>query len=277
MARPDVTTQPLNRTELAQFLKSNRSIKAFEAAFNDVATVLPDAVSVVADAAAAAQATADGAQLAADAAQVTADGAVADAAAAQSGVDALEAVTYVVISASGTTSAERTLAVNTTRLSLTDGGANSPVTIGTTDIYAILAGDVTENAAAFTDATGLLGALLANAAYMVDALLTFQADATTTGIGLCFTLPAGAAISGGYHHNISATAIEGSYNIAAGAVQGDTSGVLNNAENVPIIGRWIIKTAGTAGDAQLQFRSEVAASTVTLKQDLSALTFRRLA
>jgi hypothetical protein len=46
---------------------------------------------------------------------------------------------------------------------------------------------------------------------------------------------------------------------------------------VPISGRWVVKTAAAAGVAQLQFRSEVAASAVTLKAGLSALTAQRLA
>lgn len=79
--RPDVQTQRLPRVELAQFLPSQRAIKAFEAVQQDVAEVLPDATEQAAAAAEAAQSSAD-------AAQDTADGAVIAAATAQARADA---------------------------------------------------------------------------------------------------------------------------------------------------------------------------------------------
>lgn len=258
----------LTREKLAKFLPNHEAIKAWEdmqktaAGLPEQIAALEQSIEVVEDAAA-------DAQTAADAAQDTADDALA-------GVDALGLIPYITLSATATVPNERALAVNPLHLTLADGGPGAAVTLGSADLVAILPGDVAEAAGALADATGLALALAANATYLVDGLLTFQAAAVTTGMALAFTLPAGASISGGYSHNVSASGIEGSYNIASGAVKGNTSAVLVGAENVPASGRWVIKTAATAGNAQLQFRTEVAASAVTLKADLSVLVARRL-
>jgi hypothetical protein len=136
---------------------------------------------------------------------------------------------------------------------------------------------VSDATGAFVNATGLSLALAANATYLVDGLLAFQSAAITTGLALTFALPAGASIVGGYSHNTTATALEGSYNNAAGAVGGNTSAAAVAAANLPSSGRWMIATSATPGAAQLQFRTEVAASSVTLKAGLSALIATRLA
>lgn len=269
--RPDVKTQSVTRQKLAAFLPNHELVKHIEAISNDVSGVLPDATQT-------AQATANTAIVNAATAQATADAATITANAAKAEADALAVVPFVTIGTSSTTTSERALAVGS-GLTLVDGGAGASVTLDlkTPTLAAILPADVSESAAAFTDATGLLIALAANSTYLVDGLITFQSAAITTGIGLAFTLPAGATISGLYHHNSTATALVGSYNNASGATKGDTSAVPTAADNVPITGRWLIKTAGTAGNAQLRFRTSLATSAITLKQDLSALTARKLA
>lgn len=281
--RPPVKSQPLTRNKLAEFLKSHELVTAFENLLRDVSKTLPDAAENDSAAAEAAQETADAAligaaaaQSSANAAQATASSALAQAGAAQANVDLLEAAPFVMIGTDPTAANERTLAVGP-GLKLTDNGPGSTAVLDRSDLLSLLLGDVSDSTAAFVDATGLSLALEANAVYLVDGLLTFQAAATTTGLALGFTLPAGASISGLYRHNTTAVASEGSYNIAGGAVKGNTSGVLVLTENVPIEGRWLIKTAGTAGVAQLQFRSEVAASAVTLKAGLSVLIAQRIA
>lgn len=252
----------LTRDKLALFLPTAELIRAYEA-LQIALQYAPDDIPAAIAAAAAAQATADAAVLA--------------AAAAQGDANALKLPAYLTLALTGTLTNERSLAVDPLSLKTTDSGPGAPFTLATADLTSILGADVADSTAAFVDATGLVLALLANATYMIDGLVTFQSAATTTGIALGFTLPAGATISGSYNHNTTASAIEGSYNIASGAVKGNTSGVLTAADNVPINGRWIIKTAGTAGNAQMQFRSEVAASAVTLKAGLSVLVARRVA
>lgn len=261
----------LTREELSKFLPTHRAVRAWEGIAADASAVAQ--AQATADQGVADAATAQGS---ANAAQTSANAAQASANAAQVNADALELPQYLTLALSATLTNERTLALGI-GLKGTDGGANNPYTLDRSDVISILGADVADVTAAFVDATGLLIALAANATYLIDGLVTFQAAAVTTGIALGFTLPAGAAISGAYQHNTTASAIEGSYNIASGAVKGNTSGVLTANDNVPISGRWVITTAATPGNAQLQFRTEVAASAVTLKAFLSALVARRIA
>lgn len=258
----------ITRDKLQRILKDHELVVAFENLLSQAGTVTPDAV-------AAAQASADAAQASANAAQATATAAASSASAAQSDANALKIPSYVSLAASPTLSNERVLAVGP-GLSLVDGGAGAAVTLDRSDLISVLGGDVSDSTGAFVNAAGLSLTLAANATYLVDGLLAFQSAATTTGLALTFTLPAGASIVGSYNHNTTATAIEGSYNNAAGAVGGNTSAAAAAAANLPINGRWIIATGATAGAAQLQFRTEVAASAVTLKAALSALIATRL-
>lgn len=256
------------RQQISAVMRGDEAMtRALEALFNGL-QFAPESIQ-------AAQDAADAAAVDAAAAQATADGAELVALAAQAEVNALETAPFVTIGAASGLPNERALGVGL-GISLVDGGPNTTVTLDRSDLVAVLPADVADITAAFVDATGLTVALAANATYLVDALLTFQAAAVTTGLALGFTLPAGATISGMYQHNTTATAREGSYNIAAGAVKGNTTAVLVAAENVPLQARWLIKTAATAGAAQLQFRTEVAASAVTLKAGLSAVIAQRL-
>jgi hypothetical protein len=50
--------------------------------------------------------------------------------------------------------------------------------------------------------------------------------------------------------------------------------VRSTVTNTPVSGRWIVQTGATGGTVQLQFRSEIAASAVTMRAGLTALGFR---
>lgn len=243
-------------------------LRAFEALFAGV-QFAPEEIE-------AAQATADEALADAAAAQGTADAAVLAAQNAQDEVDTLELVEFITAAADPEAPNARVLDVGL-GLTLTLGAPGTTATLDRSDLTAVLGVDVADSTAALVDATGLVISLVADATYMVDAALTFQSAAVTTGLALAFTLPAGATISGRYEHPLTNTTSEGSFNNASGAVGANTTGVPAATTNLPLTGRWVIKTAATAGDAQLQFRSEVAASAVTLKAGLSALIARRIA
>lgn len=259
----------LTRAQLNVIFRGDEAvIRAYEALQSGMQYVPDDIAKALAD---SAQALLDAA-----AAQLTANAASIAAGAAQANVDALEAIRFVTIATDPLTPNARSIGPGQ-GIAITDGGAGNPVTIATSDLIAVLPANVSDVTGAFVNATGLSVSLPINATYIVDALITFQAAAVTTGVAFGFTLPAGATVSGMYQHNTTATALEGSYNIASGAVKGNTSAVLVAAENVPTQGRWVIKTAGTAGTAQLQFRTEVAASAVTLTAGLSVLIARRVA
>lgn len=140
----------------------------------------------------------------------------------------------------------------------------------------ILVADVAEAAGVFADAPGMEAMLDANTTYLVEGLLTFQSAGAGVGIGLTFTLPVGATISGGFRHFTTATAENGGYTNASGSVSSNTAAVPVVNDNNPITGRWIMKTAAAKGAAQLRFRSSAAATAVTLKKDLSTLVFRKV-
>lgn len=268
--KPPVKTQSVGRSKLASVFKDHETLKAFENLTSDVSTVLPDAVMVNEEAIEAAQATANQAKAEAEAAQTA-------AVAAQASADALKALPYLTVTPSADAPNSRVLAVDPLAFKAVDGGAGAALTLLSADLLTVLPADVADATGVLVDATGLVLDLVEASTYIVEAALTFQSAALTTGIALAFTLPAGATISGGFSHNKTATTTEGSYNIADGAVKGATTGVMVINENVPITGRWVIKTDADAGPAQLQFKTGVAASAVTLKAGLSLLTARRIA
>lgn len=278
--RPAVKTPSVTRPELEAIFRTPSVVRAFEALLRDVAQVLPDAaqqmgadVEAAQAAADAAQSTADDAEAAAFNAQNAADTAQGSANAAQLDVDALSAAPFVVVSADPSAPNARAITPGA-GIAITDGGPGGALTVSLDRAIAVLPADVSDTTGVFVDATGLLVAMQANSTYLLEGALTFQSAATTTGMALAITLPAGASIRGSYSHNVSATSIEGSYNIASGAAKGNTSGVLVINEDVPITGRWLITTSATAGNAQVLFRTGVAASAITLKAGSTVVSSR---
>jgi len=127
-----------------------------------------------------------------------------------------------------------------------------------------LSADVSNNTVTLSAATGLAFPALANTAYLVEVLGTFQTAATTTGIALALDIPSG-AVSGIMLHMASATAVTGNEQFADGATPAASPGARSVATTTPMLARFIVSVGAIAGPVQLQFRSEVAASAVTLK------------
>lgn len=271
MSNPTPAPNVIPRAQWAAFVRDpdgvpmDKVIQDLEAQQQAVTTTIPSDVAAAAAAAAAAQVTANTALANAATAQGTASGAAG----------LLNGDSFLTVNAEASLPQSRRMAVGL-GLQKTDGGAGNALTLALSDIVAILPADVSDATAAFVNATGLLAALAINSTYIVEALLTYQSTLAGQGIGLGFTLPAGATISGGYFHNVTPTTNQSAYNNAAGAVSGNTTATPIANTNTPIIGRWIIKTAGTAGNAQLQLRTSNVLATATLKQDLSTLIFRKI-
>ena len=133
-----------------------------------------------------------------------------------------------------------------------------------------LAADVSNSTVTMANATGLSFNALANTTYVVDVVGTFQSAAITTGIALALAIPSG-SVSGQAWHPISATTLNSVEQIATGATTGATTGVRAAATNVPITASYIVAIGATGGAVQLQFRSEIAASAVTMKAGLTAM------
>jgi hypothetical protein len=133
-----------------------------------------------------------------------------------------------------------------------------------------LAADVSNSTTTLANVTGLSFNGAANTTYVVDVIGTFQSAASTTGIALALDIPSG-SVSGQVIHPSSGTALTGTEQIADAATTGATTGVRAVATNVPIIATFIVAVGVTGGPVQLQFRSEVAASAVTMKAALTAM------
>ena len=133
-----------------------------------------------------------------------------------------------------------------------------------------LAADVSNSTVTIANVTGLSFNALANTTYVVDVVGTFQSAAATTGIALALAIPSG-SVSGQAWHPISATTLNSVEQIATGATTGATTGVRAAATNVPITASFIVAIGATGGAVQLQFRSEIAASAVTMKAGLTAM------
>ncbi len=150
-----------------------------------------------------------------------------------------------------------------------EGGGVDPWT------WTKLSADVANSTVTLASVTGLSFTALSNTTYIVEVVGTFQSAATTTGIALALDIPSG-SVSGLAEHPISATSLGSSEQIADAATTGATSGVRAAATNVPILAKFIVAVGATGGTVQLQFRSEVAASAVTMKAALTAMGFRAI-
>ncbi len=137
-------------------------------------------------------------------------------------------------------------------------------------IWQKLAADVANSTTTLAAVTGLSFTAAANTTYLVEVFGTFQSAATTTGIALALDTPSG-TVSGQVLHPSSATALTGTEQIADNATTGATTGVRAAATNVPVLASFIVAVGPTGGAVQLQFRSEVAASSVTMKAAVTAM------
>lgn len=136
-------------------------------------------------------------------------------------------------------------------------------------------------ATALADVTQLVRALVANATYSIDCFVTFQSAATTTGLNLGFTSPTGCVCSVEVVVPITSTAaatqLRTTFPNAAATNTGNVLGTgvtaINSNHTARISG--IITNGANAGNFQVRFATEVAASAVTL-QTSSVMVLERL-
>jgi hypothetical protein len=130
--------------------------------------------------------------------------------------------------------------------------------------------------------TALASALVAGGVYRVTAFVTFQSAATTTGLNLGYTAPAGSVVQLDVSVPIVNTAanshLRKQFPNNAESVNGSVLGTgvtaINNNHTAKIEG--LIFVGATPGNFQLQFASEVALSAVTLQVG-SSLVVQRIA
>lgn len=150
-----------------------------------------------------------------------------------------------------------------------EGGGSDPWT------WQKLATDVANSTTTLAAVTGLSFVAAANSSYLVDVVGAFQSAATTTGIALALDIPSGSVV-GQLLANISTTGVGANEQIADNATTGATAGVRVAATNAPLTARFVIAVGATGGTVQLQFRSEVAGSAVTMKANLTAMGRRTI-
>lgn len=127
-----------------------------------------------------------------------------------------------------------------------------------------LAADVTNSTTTLVNVTGLTLPLAANSTYQVDAQVMFQTAATTTGIRLTQTVPAGATVVAQWNTPTSLTAGTTANQRAADAGAATTAIDTANANTLATASLLVI-TGATAGSLQIRFASEVAASNAVIK------------
>jgi hypothetical protein len=145
-----------------------------------------------------------------------------------------------------------------------DTGLTGPAgTSGDPWVWAKLASDVPNSTVTLTT-SGLSFTAQANTTYLVQLVGEFTSAATTTGIAAALSIPSG-TVSGQGYHPVSAT-VQGSFEqVANNATTGATTGVRAANTVVPLGGEWKVNIGATGGTVTLNFRSEVAASAVTIK------------
>ena len=130
--------------------------------------------------------------------------------------------------------------------------------------------------------TQLVEAMVAGGVYRVDCFVTFRSAATTTGLNLGFTTPAGSECQLEVVVPITSTAAASQLRTifpnAAATVTGNVLGTGVTATNSNHTARisGIVTCGATPGNFQVQFASEVNASAVTL-QIGSSLIMQRIA
>lgn len=137
-------------------------------------------------------------------------------------------------------------------------------------VWQKLPADVANSTTTLSPATGLSFVASANTSYLVTLYGALQSAATTTGAALAVDIPSGAVV-GQTLINSSASAVLATEQIADNATTGATTGVRAAATNIPVQAWFRIDIGATGGTVQLQFRSEVAGSAVTLKAGLTAM------
>lgn len=119
--------------------------------------------------------------------------------------------------------------------------------------------------------TNLKVACEAGKIYFIDAVLTFRSDSLNHGVGVALKVPSGAEVIGMFQHNHTSDSFEGSSQTASSSIIDHTKNVYVANQNIPLIGKWLVKANGANGDVVLQARSETSGAVMTLIGGLCVL------
>lgn len=150
------------------------------------------------------------------------------------------------------------------------GSGDLLVGSGITASKAVMTSTQADTTAALVNVTQLVLPLAANSTYMIDCFLTFQSAATTTGIGVGFVSPTGSNSMLEIVVPLVSTAAANALRTTFPNAAATTSGIVLGTGVTAITSNHTARVSGlitttSAGNIQIQFRSEVAASAVTLQ------------
>lgn len=143
---------------------------------------------------------------------------------------------------------------------------------GLTAQTAVMTATQANSTTTVANVTQLALPMVANGIYQVDCFVTFQSAATTTGLGLYFTSPTGCRCMCEMVVPITSTAVASQLRVIypnaltatnTGLVIGTGVTAINSNHTARISG--IIRNGANAGNFQIQFRSEIANSAITLQ------------
>jgi hypothetical protein len=130
-----------------------------------------------------------------------------------------------------------------------------------------LASDFVSSATALATVTGMTKAVGANETWRVEVYGKYRTAATTTGAGLSLQIPTGAAIHGIASLRQAASGTDSFFDAqltVSNENYASASVVAANTDYVCLLDA-VVVVAGTAGNIDLRWRSEVAASNATLR------------
>ena len=107
--------------------------------------------------------------------------------------------------------------------------------------------------------------------YFIDAMITFKSNATNRGVGIALKVPSGADVIGMFQHNSTSDTFQGSSQTASSSIIDHTKDVYVANQNMPLIGKWLVRSNDSFGDIVLQARSETSGATITLVGGLCVL------
>lgn len=142
-------------------------------------------------------------------------------------------------------------------------------------VWQRLAADAANATTTLAPAAGLSFAANASTSYLIEVMGALQSAATTTGATFALDIPSGSVI-GQTLINSGTSAVQATEQIADNATTGVTTAVRAANTNIPVRAWFRVDIGATGGTVQLQFRSEVAGSAVTLKAGLTSMGRRAI-
>lgn len=143
--------------------------------------------------------------------------------------------------------------------------AQLPASAGPFIVVRKTSADQTNTTVNLANATTLLIPAQANTVYVIEGFLRMRSSLATAGFKVAFDVPALAEIIGGIYQPVSsAGAVSGALQRADALNVGATTGVDLVNQDVLVYGYWLLLNGANAGNAQLMFAAEVAA-TVTMR------------